>query len=94
MESYKFKGKVISIGELFESGSSDFKKQAIAIETDGDYKEKIPVEFIKGKIELLDVVNIGSIVEVTCNVRGREWENPQGEKKYFLSLSCWKLEIK
>jgi single-strand DNA-binding protein len=26
------------------------------------------------------------------NLRGREWVNPQGEKKYFTSLEAWKID--
>ena len=29
---------------------------------------------------------------MAINIRGREWTNPQGEVKYFNSITGWKLE--
>ena len=36
--------------------------------------------------EILIVAKIG------INIRGREWKNPQGEVKYFNSITGWRLE--
>ena len=31
-------------------------------------------------------------VKVDINLRGREWESPQGEVKYFNSIQGWRIE--
>ena len=31
-------------------------------------------------------------MEVSFNLRGREWTSPQGEVKYFNSLDAWRIE--
>ena len=36
--------------------------------------------------EMLIVAKIG------INIRGREWTNPQGEVKYFNSITGWRIE--
>ena len=43
-------------------------------------------------METLNNVSEGEIVKVGINIRGREWTNPQGEVKYFNSISGWRLE--
>jgi len=40
---------------------------------------------------LLDGVSPGEVIDVEYNLRGRSWENPQGETKYFNSLEVWKI---
>tara|TARA_R110002020_G_scaffold455253_2_gene671315 strand:+ start:1808 stop:2083 length:276 start_codon:yes stop_codon:yes gene_type:complete len=88
----KVKGQVKEVTALFEKG--DFKKRSLIITTQEEYPQTLEVEFIKTKEELLDVVNVGENVEISVNIRGREWTNPQGEVKYFTSLNGWKVEVK
>lgn len=92
--STKVKGTVIKVGDFFQSQTSDFTKQSIVVKTEGEYPEKLEIDFIKSKTELLDVISIGDTVEVSANIKGREWESPSGEVKYFTSLQGWKLEKK
>jgi hypothetical protein len=84
-------GTVVSVGELFEKG--DFKKKDLIVETGGDYPQRLSLEFVKDKEELLDLVSAGQKVKVFCNVRGREWIDPKGVAKYFASFSAWKIEV-
>lgn len=41
---------------------------------------------------LLDHISEGDAVKIGINIRGREWTNPQGEVKYFNSITAWRLE--
>jgi len=41
---------------------------------------------------MLDGINEGEQVEVSFNLRGREWTSPQGEVKYFNTLDAWRIE--
>ena len=34
----------------------------------------------------------GQEVEVSFNLRGREWKSPQGDVKYFNTLNAFKLD--
>lgn len=92
MDGLKIVGTVKDITELEEKGN--FKKRSLIIETDGQYPQILECEFVNAKEELLDVVNVGEKVEVSVNLRGREWTNPEGVKKYFMSLGGWKVEVK
>jgi hypothetical protein len=91
MEDVKVKGKVVAVGELYQKG--EFKKRDLIVKTDGDYPQVFALEFVKDKEELLDIISVGQTVNVSVNLRGREWINPQGVAKYFSSLSAWKIDV-
>ena len=91
MDKLNVKGTVKTVGELFEKG--DFKKKSIIIETDGEFKQVLEVEFVNKKEELLDLVNVGEKVDVSVNIRGRSWTNAEGVQKIFMSLAGWKIEV-
>ena len=44
------------------------------------------------KCSLLDNFQPNQVVKVSINLRGREWTNPAGEVKYFVSIQAWRIE--
>jgi hypothetical protein len=44
------------------------------------------------KCSLLDGINLGDELAVSINIEGRSWTSPQGEVKYFNTLSAWKID--
>ena len=54
--------------------------------------QPITIEYRTDKSNLLDNVSEGETVKLGINIRGREWTNPQGEVKYFNSITAWRLE--
>lgn len=84
------KGKVVYIGEHIAINDS-FRKREIAVKTDEQYPQTILVEFQQDKADLLNLYNIGQNVVIGINLRGREWVNPQGETKYFNTITGWKI---
>lgn len=86
-------GKLIVINETKEYGSNGFKKREFVIETENEkYPQKILIEVIQDKCNLLDNYSIGDSIKVSYNINGREWINPQGEAKYFNSVQGWRIE--
>jgi hypothetical protein len=49
-------------------------------------------QLTQDKCDYLDVYQLGNQVEVSFNLRGKSWTNPQGEVKYFNTLEAWRLE--
>ena len=80
------KGVVHFVGDLEEVGRSAIQKKVIVVETEGQYGQKIPIEFLKDKVNLLDGFVVGQQVEVSTNMRGSEYNG-----KYYLSLNGWKI---
>jgi hypothetical protein len=60
---------------------------------DSKYPQSVVFEVSGDRTSLLDGINIGDTVKVTWNLRGREWKSPQGEVKYFTTLSAWRVEV-
>ena len=85
-------GKIKLIGETQTFGSG-FTKRQLVIETSEDqYPQVISIDFVKDKCDILDKYKTGQSVDVSVNLGGREWINPQGEAKYFNSLTGWRIE--
>lgn len=83
-----------TIKKIFEIQSfpSGFQKREMILLTQEQYPQPVSIEFLSEKMNLLDNVSEGDNVKVGINIRGREWVNPQGETKYFNSITAWRLE--
>ena len=87
----ELQGTVKKIGET-QTYISGFQKRELVILTEEQYPQPIAIEFLSDKIDLLNNCKEGESVKVVINIRGREWTNPQGEVKYFNSITGWRLE--
>jgi len=83
-------GKVKFVGEE-QQVSASFVKQELVVTTDEQYPQHILINFTQGNCSQLDTVKIGDQVNVSINLRGREWVNPQGETRYFNDIQGWRL---
>ena len=74
--------------------SEKFSKREFVITDENDkYPQDIQFQLTQDKCNLLDGVAVGSKLEVSFNLRGREWHSPAGETKYFNTLEAWKIEV-
>lgn len=89
----KLTGTIKLITERQEFGTNGFYKRdlILVIDENSDYPQPICIELHKEKGDNLNFTE-GEQVEVSINLRGREWINPQGETKYFNSITAWKIE--
>ena len=71
--------------------TATYKKRELVVTTNEQYPQHILIEFGQDKCNILDNYKVGQEVEVSINLRGREWTNPQGETKYFNSVQGWKI---
>lgn len=80
-------GKIIHIGETLTVGSAGtFKKRLVVIQTDEQFSQQIPVDFVQDKTSILDQYKIGDDVVVGINIRGNEYNG-----KWYCSLNGWKI---
>lgn len=93
-ETYKIKGSIVEIEETKQI-SATFQKREFAIEVPNDknpaWNEFVKFELIKDKCDIINGMQVGMQVEVSFNVGGRQWTNPQNEVKYFNSLKAWRV---
>jgi hypothetical protein len=79
-------GTIYKIGET-ETFDSGFSKRLLVVESEGEYPQKIPMEFVKEKTSVLDAYSVGQKVKVSINLRGNEYQ-----EKFYLSAQAWKIE--
>ncbi|MCP3684809.1 MAG: DUF3127 domain-containing protein [bacterium] len=79
------KVKVIQDPQTFSSGFS--KRELVVSVEDGNYTQDINFEFLKEKADLLNDLAAGDEVNVSFNIRGREYNG-----RYFNNLTAWRLE--
>ena len=89
------KGTIKKIHQTETVGSSGFQKRKIWVEIDLDskYPQTIEVEFQGDKTSLVDNLRDGQVVDLSINLKGREWTSPAGEKKVFNTIVAWKVQV-
>jgi hypothetical protein len=73
--------------------SDKFTKRDFVLTTDAStpYPQQVSFQLTQDKCASIDALNRGEEVKVHFNLRGREWNGPQGVK-YFNTLEAWKVE--
>jgi hypothetical protein len=86
-------GKLLEIQET-QQVSDSFKKRVFILEhaENPQYPEYISFELIQDRCDLLDSLQSGQDVEISFNLKGRKWINPEGVTKYFNTLQAWRIE--
>ena len=74
--------------------SDKFQKREFVITTDFDsqYPQQVQFQLVQDKCGLLDPMQVGDMVTIDFNLRGREWNGPQGTK-YFNTLDAWRIQL-
>ena len=84
--SYTLTGKLIHLGPTEVVGTSQFEKRQIVVEQPGQYPQQIALELVKDKCSLANQFKVGDIVDVSFDLRGREYNG-----KYYTNLNAWKI---
>jgi len=74
--------------------SEKFSKREFVVETmDEKYPQVILFQLVNDKCGLLDTISNGEEVEISFNLRGREWTNPEGVVRVFNSLDAFDVKV-
>lgn len=84
-------GKLVVINPT-QVVSEKFSKRTFVVETQDQYPQSIEFQLTQDKCDYLDHYKVGEQVNVSLNIRGRKWDSPSGETKYFNTLEAWKIE--
>lgn len=73
--------------------SERFTKREFVLTTEAStpYPQHVSFQITQDKCSVLDQYNVGEELKVQFNLRGREWNGPQGIK-YFNTLEAWRIE--
>lgn len=91
--SFEVEGKIIVLNPTIQV-SEKFSKREFVLKIESNnpqYPESVAFQLSQDKCNLLDGLNVGDDVAVGFNLKGREWNSPQGEVKYFNTLDAWKI---
>lgn len=73
--------------------SEKFQKREFVLTTEANtpYPQQVSFQVTQDKCSMLDQYSEGEELKVQFNLRGREWNGPQGVK-YFNTLEAWRIE--
>lgn len=82
----KVKSDAVQVSEKFT------KREFVLTDASSMYPQDIIFQLTQDKVSLIDAAVVNDQIEVSFNLRGREWTSPQGEVKYFNTLEAWRIE--
>lgn len=89
----KEKGTVVNVTPL-QTISDKFRKQDFTIKTfDANYPQFLTFQVVNDKCDLVANLKKNDVVEVSYNLRGREWTSPEGTTKYFNTVEAWSIQL-
>jgi hypothetical protein len=89
--SNQIEGTITYISQS-EKLSDKLTKRFFVVLTDEQYPQELKIEAINASCAVLDYEKEGNKVKVHINLRGRSWQNKEGKKDWFNTLSLWKIE--
>jgi hypothetical protein len=91
MSAFKLEGTLM-VANPTQVISEKFSKREFVIETKDQYPQLVMFQATQDKCGLLDAFQAGEQVEVSFNLRGREWISPAGQTKYFNTLEAFRID--
>ena len=89
---FKFTGTIKAIQDTQRISDKFQKREFVVTDTTSMYPQDILFQATQDKCTLLDSFQANDNVEVSFNLRGREWTSPQGEVKFFNTIEAWRIE--
>jgi hypothetical protein len=94
---FKVEGVIKRIADT-EQVTEKFSKREFVVEIPGEYPQTVLFQTVQDKTKMLDDFGAGETVEVSFNLRGREWTNPKPKKgenpvRVFNTLDAWRVEL-
>lgn len=89
---FKLTGTIKVISDTQRISEKFQKREFVVTDTASMYPQDILFQATQDKCTLLDTFQVNDNIEVSFNLRGREWTSPQGEIKYFNTIEAWRIE--
>jgi len=91
--SFKMTGTIYSVGQTQQVSDKFSKREIVLEDASSKYPQFICFQFSQDKCNDLNDIAPGQEVEVSFNLKGRNWTDPQGVVKTFNTLEGWKIEV-
>ena len=89
---FKFQGKIKVINETQVISEKFKKREFVVTDTSSMYPQDVMFQSVQDKCDMLNGYSVEDQVEVSFNLRGREWTSPDGVVKDFNTLDAWRIE--
>ncbi|OFZ54567.1 MAG: hypothetical protein A3D92_10335 [Bacteroidetes bacterium RIFCSPHIGHO2_02_FULL_44_7] len=89
---FKLTGTLKVINDTVQVTEKFSKREFVVTDVSSMYPQDILFQAVQDKCSMLDGFHVQDQIEVSFNLRGREWTSPQGEVKYFNTLDAWRVE--
>lgn len=89
---FKITGTVKVVNDTVQVSEKFSKREFVLTDASSMYPQDILFQLTQDKCSIIDGIQVNDTVEVSFNLRGREWVSPQGEVRYFNTLDAWRVE--
>ncbi len=89
---FKLNGIVKVVSPTVQVSEKFAKREFVVTDASSMYPQDIMFQLTQDKCSLADSIQVNDQIEVSFNLRGREWTSPQGEVKYFNTLEAWRID--
>jgi len=90
--SFEVSGKLYVKNDAVKVTDRFTKREFVLEVEDGMYPQHIKFQLVQDKVSVLDPFEVGDIMTVSFNLRGREYTSPKGEVSYFTNLNAWRVQ--
>ena len=90
--SYDITGTIKRVNPTITKKEKYKSRELILDVEDGKWPQVVALETTGDRCDSLDQYRPGDVVKATFDVRGREWNGPNGVK-VFTTLALWKVEV-
>ena len=90
--SYEAVGKLHHLTET-QQVKDTFRKREFVLEIqDGNYPQHIKFQVTQDRCSIMDSYKVGQELKVLFNLRGRPFQNKDGQTVYYTNLEAWRIE--
>ena len=82
------------IGEIETFGANGFKvlKWVVLDDSNSDYPQTLEIQSTQENAEKIIKYNkVGQRVDISYNLKGKEWTSPEGKTSVFNTIEAWKV---
>lgn len=88
-----YDGTIVFIGKTKQVSDKFALREFVVTDTNEKYPQEIKFQVTQKNCPLLDGYNVGDVVSIAYNLRGRRYEK-NGDTNWFNAIEAWKIDRK
>lgn len=86
-----YKGRIVFIGQPKQVTDKFTLREFVLTNPDETYPQEVKFQVSNKNCSLLDRFNVGDIVDVAFNLRGKRYQGKDGQPGWFTTVEAWKI---